>query len=182
MEHFINISLLNDFIFCPYSIYLHNAYMGLDEKQYHDVPQTKGKHAHQSIDHATHNTSAHILLGTEVYSEHYALTGKIDLFDIKKAKLTERKRTIKTIYDGYKLQLYAQYYCLTEMGYEVKILNFHSLTDNKNFPLPIPDAEITAWFEDHLFKFKSYHPSQDFLANPNKCHFCIYNNLCDKTA
>ncbi len=103
--------------------------MGLDEKQYHDIPQTKGKHAHQSIDHATHNTSAHILLGTEVYSERYGLTGKIDMFDIKKGKLTERKRTIKTIYDGYKLQLYAQYFCLTEMGYEVKSLNFHSLTD-----------------------------------------------------
>lgn len=155
--------------------------MGLDEKQYHDIPQTKGKHAHQSIDHATHNTSAHILLGTEVYSERYGLTGKIDMFDIKKGKLTERKRTIKTIYDGYKLQLYAQYFCLTEMGYEVKSLNFHSLTDNKNFPLPLPDAEITAWFEDHILKFTSYHPSQDLVANPNKCRFCIYNNLCDKT-
>ena len=28
---YIHISTLNDFIFCPYSIYLHNVYMESDE-------------------------------------------------------------------------------------------------------------------------------------------------------
>ncbi len=30
-EDYISISTLNDFIFCPYSIYLHNVYMESDE-------------------------------------------------------------------------------------------------------------------------------------------------------
>lgn len=32
MENYISISTLNDFIFCPYSIYLHNVYMNVVEK------------------------------------------------------------------------------------------------------------------------------------------------------
>lgn len=31
MIDYISISTLNDFIFCPYSIYLHNVYMETDE-------------------------------------------------------------------------------------------------------------------------------------------------------
>jgi CRISPR-associated protein Cas4 len=50
MDDYISISSLNDFIFCPYSIYLHNVYMETDEDNYHATPQTRGKVAHQSID------------------------------------------------------------------------------------------------------------------------------------
>ena len=32
MDNYISISTLNDFIFCPYSIYLHNVYMNVVEK------------------------------------------------------------------------------------------------------------------------------------------------------
>ena len=39
---YISISTLNDYIFCPYSIYLHNVYMDADEGLYHATPQTKG--------------------------------------------------------------------------------------------------------------------------------------------
>jgi len=35
MSELIAISTLNDFIFCPYSIYLHNVYMDADEDIYH---------------------------------------------------------------------------------------------------------------------------------------------------
>lgn len=35
MDNYISISTLNDFIFCPYSIYLHNVYMEADEGLYH---------------------------------------------------------------------------------------------------------------------------------------------------
>ena len=38
-EDYISISTLNDFIFCPYSIYLHNVYMESDEGLYHATPQ-----------------------------------------------------------------------------------------------------------------------------------------------
>ena len=43
MDDYISISTLNDFIFCPYSIYLHNVYMESDEGLYHATPQTRGK-------------------------------------------------------------------------------------------------------------------------------------------
>jgi len=50
MDDYISISTLNDFIFCPYSIYLHNVYMETDEGLYHATPQTRGKIAHETID------------------------------------------------------------------------------------------------------------------------------------
>ena len=50
MNDYISISTLNDFIFCPYSIYLHNVYMETDETMYHATPQTQGRVAHESVD------------------------------------------------------------------------------------------------------------------------------------
>ena len=43
MDDYIAISTLNDFIFCPYSIYLHNVYMEADEGVYHAVPQIENE-------------------------------------------------------------------------------------------------------------------------------------------
>ena len=40
-EDYISISTLNDFIFCPYSIYLHNVYMESDSYMYLAVPHTR---------------------------------------------------------------------------------------------------------------------------------------------
>ena len=39
MNNYISISQLNDFIFCPYSIYLHNVYMEADEDVFKAPPQ-----------------------------------------------------------------------------------------------------------------------------------------------
>ena len=43
IDDYIAISTLNYFIFCSYSIYLHNVYMDTDEGLYHAIPQTRGK-------------------------------------------------------------------------------------------------------------------------------------------
>lgn len=56
MGDYISISTLNDFIFCPYSIYLHNVYMESDEGLYHATPQTKGKLAHEPVDTKSSNS------------------------------------------------------------------------------------------------------------------------------
>lgn len=56
-EDYISISTLNDFIFCPYSIYLHNVYMDTDEGLFHAAPQTRGKIAHESVDNKTASTN-----------------------------------------------------------------------------------------------------------------------------
>ena len=49
-EDYISISTLNDFIFCPYSIYLHNVYENTDESIFHATPQTQGRIAHETVD------------------------------------------------------------------------------------------------------------------------------------
>lgn len=49
MDNLIAISTLNDFIFCPYSIYLHNVYMDMDKDAYHATPQTRGRNAHAGV-------------------------------------------------------------------------------------------------------------------------------------
>lgn len=48
-----------------------------------------------------------MLQGVSVYCEKYNLVGKIDVFDEKTGILTERKKKIKTVYDGYIYQIYA---------------------------------------------------------------------------
>lgn len=180
--HTLNISQLNDFIFCPYSIYLHNVYQALDDDAYHDIPQIKGKIAHHSVDSGTYSTKKSVMTAMAVYSDKYGLMGKIDQYFADGKKLIERKRTIKTIYDGYKLQLYAQYFCLVEMGFEVDYLGFYSMTDNKNHALALPNDNITQWFENHLHKMRQYNPMTDDISiNLNKCNHCIYRPLCDKT-
>ncbi len=49
-DGYIAISTLNDFIFCPYSIYLHNVYVDTDKDVYHAKPQTRGNNAHEKVD------------------------------------------------------------------------------------------------------------------------------------
>ena len=77
---YIHISTLNDFIFCPYSIYLHNVYVDADEDLYHAVPQTRGRHSHESIDSKSYSTKKDDLQSISVYSEELGVMGKIDLF------------------------------------------------------------------------------------------------------
>lgn len=179
----INISNLNDFIFCPYSIYLHNVYQSMSEESYHDLPQVRGKQAHKTVDNGTYSTKADVLTGLSVYSEKYGLFGKIDQFFVKKRRLVERKRCINHIYDGYKMQILAQYFCLIDMGYQVNELVFHSMKDNKNHTIPIPDDDTVAWFEQNLGKIRAYNPLKPLgHVNSNKCDNCIYHALCDQAA
>src|SRR3989338_8357855 len=95
MEHYIQISKLNDFVFCPRSVYLHSIYDSFTQKTYHRTPQLVGKIKHQTIDKKTYSTSKDILCGLEVYSEKYNLVGKIDIFYKKKGLLVERKTKVK---------------------------------------------------------------------------------------
>lgn len=180
--HTLNISQLNDFVFCPYSIYLHTVYQTLDDDNYYDLPQIKGKYAHQTVDDGTYSTKKSVITGMMVYSEYYGLVGRIDQYFFDDKKLVERKRSIKTIYDGYKLQLYAQYFCMIEMGFVIDKLGFYSMVDNKSYPLAIPDDKTIHWFETHLNHIRQYQPLDTHIhINENKCQHCIYCPLCDKT-
>ena len=76
-DDYISISTLNDFIFCPYSIYLHNVYMDTDVSLYHAIPQTRGRIAHESVDNKTASNRSNDILTLPVYSEKYHLMGKL---------------------------------------------------------------------------------------------------------
>ncbi len=181
MESYIPISFLNDFIFCPRSIYFHQLYGKADESLYHTTDQSDGKAAHATLDTKTYTTSKKVLQTIEVYSYTYGMGGKIDTFDQAKKLLTERKKKIKVIYDGYIYQLYAQYHCLVEMGYEVKAIKLYSLDDNKSYPVPLPseDPNRQKEFEMLIYDLRQFDLNAPFEPNPNKCANCIYSPLCD---
>lgn len=69
MTDYIQLSVLNDFVFCPYSIYLHQVYMEADEDVYKATPQTQGSIAHQSVDNKTSSSRKSNLMSLPVYSE-----------------------------------------------------------------------------------------------------------------
>ncbi len=184
MENYILISFLNDFIFCPRSIFFHGLYSHLEQRMYQEKPQIEGQIAHKSIDHKKYSTKKTVLQGISVYSDHYKLNGKIDIFDEAEGLLTERKKMIKTIYDGYIFQLYAQYHCLKEMGYKVKKLRLYSMDTNKSYPIPLPkdNQSMQEKFEKLINEINAFDLNAPFKANPKKCNRCIYSNLCDKRA
>lgn len=180
MDQYIRISTLNDFIFCPKSIYFHQLYDNTEKIHYQDTPQIRWLFNHQKIDQGTYSTSKDILQGTSVFSEKYHLTGKIDVFHISKKSLMERKTHISEVYQGYIYQLYAQYFCLIEMGYQVEKLKLYSMDDNKVYEIPLPDEATTKEFEVFLDRYQHFNPaSSDFTASPEKCRNCIYSELCD---
>ena len=182
MIDYISISTLNDFIFCPYSIYLHNVYMETDETMYHATPQTKGKLAHEGIDQKKASNRADDILALSVYSEKYGIMGKIDLYKRKEKKLIERKNQLKKIFRGQLYQLWGQMVCMQEMGYEIESLAFYEMSTNKMIPVEMPEERDLQELRDFIKRFREYNPDcTPFTINPNKCRHCIYSNLCDKT-
>jgi len=182
MEPYIQIAQVNDFIFCPRSIYFHGIYNGAEKNTYDSHYQVAGTNAHKSIDRKTYSTRADVLQGIEIFCEKYNLCGKIDIFDIKSGTLTERKKAIKQIYDGYIFQVYAQYFALTEMGYIVNKIHIYDISHNKNYPLMLPrdNPEMYQKFEKTIEDMAHFDLDAEFIPNPQKCGHCIYANLCDK--
>lgn len=177
METYIRISNINDFLYCPFSIYLHSLYEGFDKKTYQQKPQIVGTIKHESIDKGTYSTSRRYVTGLEVYSEEYGIAGKIDIYDRKEKALIERKTRIKTIHKGYRYQLYAQYLCMKEMGYEVEKLFLHSLDDNKRYPIELPKGYELFSFMDTLKYMRCFNPIN---VTHHECEYCsrsIYGEL-----
>ncbi len=182
MEHYIPIAYLNDFIFCPRSIYYHQIYASFHQSNYHDKSQKQGLITHKAISDKTYSTAKHILQDLYVYSGYYGLCGKIDIYNSKTKTLIERKHQIKTIYDGQIFQLYGQYFALREMGYDVQNLNFYDASSNKTQIVKKPEEDRIMFkkFEETIDAIKNYRPSQDiYEPNIQKCLNCIYEKLCD---
>jgi len=174
----IPISKINDFVFCPYSLYFHSVYEDFDKKSYKAKSQLAGKIAHQSIDKQKYSDRKYLLQNFEVYSEKYNLLGKIDIYDKQKKVLTERKKKVKKVYDGYLFQLYAQKLCLEEMGYEVKVMRLYS-KDNKIYIIKISKLDQREFF-NILQEIRNFHFDKKYSTIKSKCLACIYKELCNK--
>lgn len=178
MENTIQISKINDFLFCPMSLYYHSIYEQYSENIYHCTPQIVGKIKHENIEQRRYSTSKHIMQGLAIYCDKYDITGRIDIYDRNKFELVERKYRVSKIFDGHKYQLYAQMFCLEEMGYRVDKLFIHSLVDNKRFEISKPNDIETAHFEFVIDEMRCYVPDNYKELNINKCNKCIYAELC----
>lgn len=66
----ILITQLNDFIFCPASIYFHMLYGDTDRMMYQTTSQINGTAAHSTIDEKRYS-SKHVLSAMDVYCEEY---------------------------------------------------------------------------------------------------------------
>jgi CRISPR-associated protein Cas4 len=175
----VQISKINDFVFCPYSIYLHGIYESFDQKVYHDKPQTEGKINHENIEKGKYSSEKCLLQAMMTLSLEWGVIGKIDIFDTEKGELIERKTQIKKVYDGYRYQLYCQMLCLQEAGFIVNKLTIRSLKDNKRFRIELPNKEELNKLHWTLERMRSFNPSKINQKNLNKCVKCIYSNLCN---
>lgn len=182
MNDYIPLSELNDFIFCPYSIYLRNVYMNIDEDLFKASPQTRGSIAHQGVDKKNGSTSKNNIMSLSVYSDELGISGKIDVYKQDRSLLVERKNNLKRIFRGQMYQLWGQYFCMKEMGYNVERLAFYEISTNKMTYIEIPGETERLELIRFIDKFKSYDPASDKITvNWNKCTHCIYCNLCDQT-
>lgn len=179
MHGYIQISKLNDFLFCPFSLYFHSVYEGTADFYYKSKPQIAGKLAHKSIEDNTFSSRKDILQDFNIFSDKYGLIGKLDVYDIPAQKLIERKRQIKRLHLGQQLQVYAQKVCLEEMGYKVKEIVIYSLVDKKKYKIddyPYLESKL----EETLQAIRSFDLSQPKNIRIEKCQNCIYSDLCRK--
>ena len=183
MDDAILITELNDFIFCPVSIYFHNLYGSMERVLYQCSDQLNGTAAHEAVDTGRYSDKQDIMMGTDVYCEKYRLIGKIDIFDKNKGVLRERKKKISTVYPGYIFQVYAQYFALKEMGYDVKRIELYSIDTNKTFliPLPTEDLKMLSDFEKTIAAMRNFDMETFTQDNVEKCRHCIYEPSCDRT-
>lgn len=181
MKNAILFTWLNDFIFCPVSIYFHNIFGESSGIAFQETSQINGTAAHNAIESGSYSTRKDVISAMMVYSSNYGLIGKIDVYDILKKKLIERKKHIKKIYDGYIFQLFGQCFALREMGYEVNSLALYSLDDNKTYPIPLPEKNnhLLEKFEKTIRDIKEFDIFKFNQTNENKCRNCIREPLCD---
>ena len=183
MDNYILFSWLNDFFFCPVSIYFHQLYGDKETILTQTLAQINGTNAHRAVDEERYSSRKDVLQATFVICEKYGLVGRIDVFDVKSGVLTERKKKVSKVFDGQVFQIYAQYFSLEEMGYGVQQLRLHSLSDNKNYRIPLPyeNPEMLIKFEGLVGEIKKFKLGDYVPQSKAKCQNCIYEPVCDRS-
>ena len=178
MYDYIQIATINDFIFCPRSVYFHGVYARFADRHYKAKPQIAGSIRHEASDTGRYSSRKRYLQGAEVFCERLGLVGKIDVYDRETQTLIERKSKIKRVYDGYRYQLYAQFEALREAGERPEKLVLHSLEDNKKYPVKYGGRELYA-FEKLIARMRSFNITDSRATiSGAKCARCIYRELC----
>lgn len=177
VEQYIAISTINDFLYCPRSLYMHLAAGDITPGSYHDTPQTQGNAAHAATDARRYSNRASVLMAMNIYSEELGIQGKLDVFDTATGELVERKARLKQIYEGHLMQLYAQYYCLWEMGHEPKKLAFYSMADNKKYPVAMPAPKDKQRLQEIISRMRQYGPEKLLAHHCANCDNNIYSAL-----
>lgn len=181
-DSLIPISLIGNYLYCPYSIYLHNVYIETDDSMYKAEHLYKGSVVHKTVDEKRADSRKEVLQAFPVYSERLGLVGKIDVFNVKTGELVERKTKVDRIYPRHIYQLWAQMFCLREMEYDVTKLSLYDYTNNKKYNVEIPTEKDYEDFISFIKAMRAYNPSEDVIGvHEQKCRYCIFTNLCDKT-
>jgi len=175
---YIPITMLNDFLFCPYSVYLRNIYHDADDDIYKAVPQVRGSYAHKDIDSGTFQDSEPCITGIPVASHEYGIMGVIDILYTESHHLVERKYKLSKIYQGHIYQLWGQYVCLSEMGYQIQRLSIHSQSDNATHEIPLPSPTDLATFKGFINTITHTDIANTHTDNAAQCQGCIYSPLC----
>lgn len=133
--------------------------MDTDEGLYQATPQTKGRIAHETVDTKRASNKKSDLQSLPIHSARFGLMGKVDIFKQKEKLLIERKNNLKQIFQGQIYQLWAQYLCLQEMGYDVEQIAFYEISTNKIIPIPLPTEKNIQDFESFIRGFRRFNPT-----------------------
>jgi len=156
--------------------------MDMDGDVYVAAPQVNGKAAHKEIDSRTFSKSENDVQSLKVFSCELGLMGVIDLYRKDEKHLVELKTKVgDNLFLGQKAQLWAQYYCLSEMGYRVERISVYEKSTGIFHDVKIPDNDDKQVLTDLIRKFREFDFSQKIEINTKKCTHCIYCNLCPYT-
>lgn len=74
MESYLMITQLNDFMFCPRSIFFSGIYHdSVSDEVFHQTPQRQGLAAHAAVEEKRYSSRKSVITGMTVYSAKYRL-------------------------------------------------------------------------------------------------------------
>ena len=178
MDGLIPISNLNDFLFCPYSIYLHGIYQGAEEQAVKATVQNEGTRAHKEKEKTAEGAK---LVSLPVLSEKLGVFGIIDKYDPASGILTEYKNHLDRVFEGQIIQLQCQALCLSEMGYHVTELRLFDIFKGTAVDIGFPNGKDRRRITELIEEYRGWSPEREIQVNPAKCRKCIYCALCEKS-
>jgi len=156
---------------------MHLAAGDITPANYHKTPQVRGNEAHSAVDEKRYSNRKNVLQNMNIFSAELGIQGKIDTFDMETGELIERKAKLNKIFEGHLMQIYAQYFCLLEMGYRPTKLFFYSMSDNKKYPIKLPKDKDKQRLKETIKEMQNYTPEKLLSHHCANCDDNIYSAL-----